>query len=110
MKIQENKRGNIVVLELDGRLDASTSGMLEERLFDLMDQGEKNFILDFNQLEYVSSSGLRVLLMAAKRTGSTGGKVVLSSLKEAVKEVLEIAGFCAIFPICTTVEEGEALF
>lgn len=110
MKIQESKSGSVVILELNGRLDASTSGILEKKLMDFLDGGEKFFILDFNQLDYISSAGLRVLLMAAKKTNGIRGKVALSSLKEHVKEVFDIAGFTAIFPICSTQEDAAKLF
>ncbi|NLI13317.1 STAS domain-containing protein [Pelotomaculum propionicicum] len=110
MKIQESKSGSVIILELNGRLDASTSGILEKKLMDSLDGGEKFFILDFNQLDYISSAGLRVLLMAAKKTNGIGGKVALSCLKEHVKEVFDIAGFTAIFPICFTQEDAAKLF
>lgn len=110
MKINESKSGSIVVLDLNGRLDASTSGMLEKKLMELLDKGEKHFVFDFSQLDYISSAGLRVLLMAAKKTGGTGGKMALACLKEHVKEVFDIAGFSAIFSICSTREEAVKLF
>lgn len=72
--------------------------------------GKKCFILDFNRLDYISSAGLKVLLMAAKKTSGIGGKLALSSLKEHVKEVFDIAGFTAIFPICSTREDATRLF
>lgn len=110
MKIQESKNGSVVILELNGRLDASTSGMLEKKLMDCLNGGEKFFILDFNRLDYISSAGLRVLLMAAKKTIGIGGKLVLSCLKEHVNEVFNIAGFTTIFPICSTREDAAKLF
>jgi len=110
VKIQESKSGSAVVLELDGRLDASTSDILEKKIMHFLGAGEKCFILDFNRLDYISSAGLRVILMAAKKTGGIGGKIVLSSLKEHVREVFDIAGFTAIFPICSTREEAAGLF
>lgn len=110
MKIQESRSGAVVVLELDGRLDASTSNILEKKLTEFLAGGEKYFILDFKELDYISSAGLRVLLMTAKKTKGNGGKVALSSLKEHVKEVFDIAGFTAIFPICSTREDAARLF
>lgn len=110
MKIQKSKSESVVILELNGRLDASTSSGLEKKLVHLLDEGEKHFILDFEHLEYISSAGLRVLLMAAKKTNGIGGKVALSCLKEHVKEVFDIAGFTAIFPISANREEAIKLF
>lgn len=110
MKIKESKSGAVIILDLNGRLDASNSGVLEKKLTDLLGAGEKYFILDFDRLDYISSAGLRVLLMAAKKANGAGGKEALSSLKEHVREVFDIAGFTAIFPICSTSEEAAGLF
>jgi len=110
VKIQESKNGSVIILELSGRLDASTSSILEKKVMEFLDSGEKYFILDFKNLDYISSAGLRVLLMAAKKSNGAGGKVALSCLKEHVKEVFDIAGFTAIFPICSTQEDAAGLF
>jgi len=99
MEITEQKRGTVVLLTLTGRLDASTSGRLEEKLVGLIEGGERSFVLDFLNLDYISSAGLRVLLMAAKKLKGMNGRIVLSSLKDHIREVFDIAGFSAIFPI-----------
>jgi anti-sigma B factor antagonist len=99
MDITEQKRGTVVLLQLTGRLDAGTAGKLEEKLVGLITAGEKSFVLDFLHLDYISSAGLRVLLMAAKKLKGLNGRIVLSSLKDHIKEVFDIAGFSAIFPI-----------
>jgi len=110
MKIQESRKGTVTILELNGRLDASTSTILEKRFLSLLDEDKKDFVLDFSNLDYISSAGLRVLLMAAKRAGSSGGKVSLCRLQEHVREVFDIAGFTAIFPIHASLEEALACF
>lgn len=107
MDMVEHKKGAVVLLGLTGRLDASTSGKLEEKLLGLIDGGEKQFIFNLEHLDYISSAGLRVLLMAAKKVKVGNGKIVLASLKDQIREVFEIAGFSAIFPIF--VSESEAL-
>ena len=87
-------------------MDATTSNGLEERLLALIDGGEKQFVIDFSQLDYISSSGLRVLLLSAKRLRGSNGKIVLSSLKEHIKEIFEIAGFSSIFNIFQSQEDA----
>ena len=99
MEITERKKGTVVLLTLIGRLDASTSPKLEERMLALIDGGEKQILFNLEQLDYISSAGLRVLLMAAKKLKGVNGKIVLASLKDQIREVFEIAGFSAIFPI-----------
>lgn len=110
MEITESKREDILILRLRGRLDASTSSKFEEKLLTSIDGGEKKFIIDFSQLDYISSSGLRVLLMAAKRLRGSGGEIVLSSLKDQIKEIFDIAGFSSIFPIFYSQEEAISAF
>ena len=79
MEITEAKKGQGVILGLNGRLDSSNSNGLEQKIRQLIDRGERYLVLDCSQLSYISSSGLRVLLMAAKkldgitRTSSRGG-------------------------------------
>lgn len=99
MEITEQKKGSVVVLALAGRLDAGTAGKLEEKLVGLIDAGNRSFVLDFMHLDYISSAGLRVLLMTAKKLKGLTGRIVLASLKNHIREVFDIAGFSAIFPI-----------
>ena len=106
MEITEGKRGEIIILGLKGRLDASTSKGLEEKLVALTEGGEKRLVVDFSQLDYISSSGLRVLLVAAKSLTKANGKIVLSSLKDHIKEIFDMTGFSSIFPIYYSREEA----
>jgi len=108
MKIQEVKKGGIMVFELDGRLDSVTSNQLEKSLMACLQAGEKNVVIDFSKVDYISSAGLRVLLMVAKKTKSVGGKAVLAALSNNVKEVFDIAGFTTIFSIFAAEDEALA--
>ena len=99
MEIHEERAEGIVTLCLRGRLDSSTSGEFEEKLGSLFDGGENRIIADLSQLEYVSSAGLRVFLVGAKRASKEEGKLSLCSMREQVKEVFDIAGFSALFPM-----------
>ena len=106
MEIVTDKRDGKHIISVKGRLDATTSPELERALLTALDAGEKDYIADLAGLEYISSVGLRVLLMAAKKAKASGGKVVLCSLNDHVREVFEIAGFTAIFPIFDGVDEA----
>ncbi|PKM77073.1 MAG: anti-anti-sigma factor [Firmicutes bacterium HGW-Firmicutes-15] len=106
MNIKETKMEKATVLMIEGRLDSSTSGVLEKKFLAITEAGEKNFVVDFASMDYISSAGLRVLLMAAKKTKKVGGKVVLSALSANVKEVFDIAGFTSIFTISASKEEA----
>ena len=110
MKIQDYKKGAIVVFEVTGRLDSVTSNELEKELLSHLQGGEKNLLIDFAGLDYISSAGLRVLLMAAKKAKTAGGRVMLANLVSNVKEVFEIAGFTSIFPIFNSQDEALSAF
>jgi anti-sigma B factor antagonist len=106
MDITESKHANVVVVGMKGRLDANTSPRLEERLLGLIDGGERRLLLNFVDMDYVSSAGLRVLLMAAKRLKPVSGKVALAGMKDHIKEVFDIAGFSSVLPIFKTEQEA----
>lgn len=110
MEIVTGKQDGKNIISVKGRLDANTSPELEKTLLAALDAGEKNFIADLSELDYISSVGLRVLLMTAKKAKSAGGKVVLCNLGEHVQEVFEIAGFTAIFPIFADLDEALTSF
>lgn len=99
MEIDENKKDGVMILSLQGRLDALTAKSLEDKFFNLIESQEKLFAINFHQLDYISSGGLRVLLKAAKGLQKDNGKMVLYALKDSIKEIFEIAGFLTLFPI-----------
>lgn len=106
MEITQEKKGNVNILKLNGRLDASTAGKLEDALRELTSQEKMRILVDCQQLEYISSAGLRVLLATAKELQKRSGKIFLSSLNANVKQVFEISGFTSIFPIYETAEKA----
>jgi anti-sigma B factor antagonist len=110
MEISEKKVNEVNILILTGKLDTNTWPQLEGKIVPMIDSGETKFLIDCTHLDYISSAGLRVLLMAAKKLKNKSGKIVIASLKDHIKEVFDIAGFSTIFPITTTVDEGISSF
>jgi anti-anti-sigma factor len=106
MEITEEKKGDVKVVVLRGRLDASTSPVLEKRIQTLLDQGESRLVFDFSELIYISSLGLRVLIMAAKSLQKKNGKLGFAALNETIYGVFKIAGFTSVFSIYPTLEEA----
>jgi anti-anti-sigma factor len=99
MEITERKTADVVTLGLSGKMDAATAKTFEEKLLSQIQSGERRFVINLAQLDYISSAGLRVFLLAAKRLNSADGKIVLCSLQAPVSEVFEISGFSSIFSI-----------
>ena len=97
MTIEIKKSVDELVLEITGRLDTITAPALDKTINENL--GEiKNLILDFKQLEYISSAGLRVLLSAQKKL-QQNGTMKLKNVREEVMEVFEITGFVDILTI-----------
>ena len=106
MEFIEQKVGSAIILELSGRLDATNSGDLESKLFKLIDVDEKNIILDCSRLDYISSSGLRVCLVALKKVSGLKGNFILCSMNDNIKQIFDISGFSNIFKILNDKEEA----
>jgi anti-sigma B factor antagonist/stage II sporulation protein AA (anti-sigma F factor antagonist) len=104
----ENKDG-VAALRFEGNLDTNTSPQAQEALTAACDASEK-VLVNFKDLDYVSSAGLRVLLIAAKKLKKTGGQMHICSLNETVNEVFEISGFSSIFSVFGDEDEALAAF
>ena len=98
-----NENNNILLLRLQGKLDFTTSTEFEQKFNIMLNEGGKKFILDFSEVSYMSSAGLRFLLIASKKTR---GKVVLYEVKDSVKQVIEIAGFVSMFKFSSSQDEA----
>lgn len=96
------------VLKPKGRLDSSTGPAFESELLQLISSGTGRLLLDFSDLVYISSAGLRVVLLAAKRLQSANGRLALCSLNPQIAEVFRISGFDAIFDIHPSSESALA--
>lgn len=97
MQINKQMEGTKVTYALEGRLDTTTSPLLEAELKENL-EGVTDLIFDFSQLEYISSAGLRVMLMAQKMMNAQGNMIV-KNVNEIVMEVFEVTGFDEILTI-----------
>jgi anti-anti-sigma factor len=100
MECIEHRDESVIVVEVRGRMDSTTSRVVEDALLGLLDRGENRFIVDCARLDYISSAGLRVFLMAAKRTTRANGRLVIATLNSDVKQVFDLTGFSSILHIC----------
>ena len=97
MQITEDRIGDVLVVDVKGRLDSATSPAFETFLLKKIDGGDTRVVLDLAALEYVSSAGLRVFMMAARRLKVVQGRVAVCALQPSVQEVFEISGFTSLF-------------
>jgi len=106
MNITTDNTDTAMVLHLEGRLDALTSAEFEKKALSLIQTSGQPMLLDFTALEYISSAGLRALLIVAKELKRHDFSLLLCSLNESILEVFRISGFDSIMPIFGSVEEG----
>ncbi|HUV03328.1 MAG TPA: STAS domain-containing protein [Desulfobacteria bacterium] len=105
MEIKEKREGDVAILSLEGRLDAYSSNEVETHINTMIEGGCVRIVVNFGGVEYISSSGLQVMLASLKRLKKADGDFKLACLKPYVKEVFDIAGFTQLFAIF---EEEEA--
>jgi anti-anti-sigma factor len=110
MEIIEQKTDRCTIVAITGRLDTTNYTMLEKRLLDLIEANQDRILVECSKMDYISSSGLRILLMALKRISAVKGKFALSGLQENIHEIFEISGFTSIFEIHSTREEALQSF
>ncbi len=96
MTINKVTEGTKTIFTLEGRLDTTTAPELEAAVNESADS--ESFEMDFSGLEYISSSGLRVLLGAQKKMGAKGG-MVIKNVNETINEIFEVTGFSDILTI-----------
>lgn len=107
MDIREETRGDVLVVVAAGRLDSNSAATLEA-VVPARAQANAKLVLDLAGVPYVSSAGLRVLLIGAKAARATGHRLVLSGLSPSVREVFDISGFTSIFAIEPDVDSALA--
>jgi anti-anti-sigma factor len=107
MQIEETKSGAVLILRPQGRLDAVSAPSLQENALGHISAGVTSLVLDLEKVDYVSSAGLRAVLVAAKRLREIGGRVVVCSLHGIVLEVFGMSGFDQI--IETAPDQATAL-
>jgi anti-sigma B factor antagonist len=106
MEIHTRVENEIHVVDIVGNLDTNTSPDAENQLTKLMDQGVKKIVINFDKLDYISSSGLRVFLAASKRIKSEEGSIRICNLNEIVQEVFDISGFSIILNVSGSLEQA----
>ncbi len=97
MELHQKNQEDVVIFALKGRLDGSATEAFAQRVEDCLEQGATKLVFDCGELEYINSSGLRVLIMAYQRLHSKNGSVSICSLKDYIKEIFDISGYNQIF-------------
>jgi stage II sporulation protein AA (anti-sigma F factor antagonist) len=106
MDLQTKIENNAIVVTISGRLDAVTAPEFEKRIQELIDSGNIYIAVDFEQLDYISSAGLRGLLLMAKLLSAKGGRACLANVNGNVRSVFDMCGFNTVFKMENSVVEA----
>lgn len=105
MDIQINQIDNIYLVRLSGELNQRTAPTLQEKINPLIEQGCK-VLLEMSELTYLSSAGLRILLLIYRQITNNQGLVALANLTEMVEDTMSITGFLTFFTAYKSTDEG----
>jgi anti-sigma B factor antagonist len=106
MDIQKKKEKQILIVTTSGRLDALSAPIFEENLSQSLAEGETRLLVDFSDLQYISSAGLRSLLVLTKKLKTVQGELYFAGIRGPVAEVFKISGFNNLFKIFDSPEEA----
>lgn len=106
--IEPNEKAHIIALQ--GQVNSSNAATVETEVLDVVQKGARNVLLNMTELSYISSAGLRVVLVLAKRLKQAGGKLVIYGMQPHVREVFDVSGFLAILNVTATRTEALEQF
>ena len=111
MEIFEKKYNKVYGIILKGRFDAVTAAMVEDKLNEILGNGNYMLVIDLSNVDYISSAGLRVLLATLKQAQKVErGDLRLAEMLPQVENVFEMAGFSQIFKVYPSLEEAIASY
>ena len=111
MELAQKRIAGTTVLSPSGRIDHATAEAFKSALAPYVARcaaGQERLVLDFDAVEYISSAGLRVLMLAAKQAKAQGGVFAVAALQPIVREIFEISRFTLVMNVFTTVDEALA--
>jgi anti-sigma B factor antagonist len=110
MKIETRKIHDVLVVDMSGTLDSTSSGEAGDRIVNVAEGEHKRVLLNLAELEYVSSAGLRVILRGAKLLQGKRGELKICNAKGPVRDVLETSGFKSLIKVYDTEQEAFSAF
>src|SRR5690242_886800 len=108
MTVNEEKIGQVVIVGLSGDIDLAGAKLFRERVLQVLDRAEKFLLIDLTDVTYINSTGLSVLILAAKRLGTDNGRLVLAVGTDSIQRVLKITGLSTLFTMLPTKAEALA--
>lgn len=110
MQIDVRNVYDVLVVDMAGRLDSQTAGVSGDRMTEIVRGDHKKIVLNLQNLEYVSSAGLRIILRASKLLQGLGGEFRICNATGLVREVLDSAGFSSLLKTYDTEKDAVSSF
>ncbi len=108
MAISTSREGQTLIVKTADRIDGANARELQVDLEAAIEPSDRGLVLDLEELSYISSAGLRVILLTAKTLRKQNAKLAVCSLSGSVREVFEISGFDKIIPVHDTQVDATA--
>jgi anti-anti-sigma factor len=108
MEISEDRQGDVIVLNPTGRINNDTSPVFQTRLVGCVGSAAANVLVDLSRVEYISSAGLRALMIASRQSKATGGRLAVAALTPVVNEIFTISHFGLVVQVFATRAEAIA--
>lgn len=110
MKIETRRVDDVLVVDLSGRLDSHTAGEAGDRIVNIAQGQDKRVLLNVENIEYMSSAGLRVILRGAKTLQVNSGELKICNARGIVRKALEASGFDSLLKIYDSEKEAISSF
>ena len=106
MEITSKRVGNAIVIYVDGDLTTTSSPQVEAEISEILEGTDTNVVINVEKVNFISSTGLRIILVLGKRLNKGGLKLIMCSMNATIKSVFKISGFSKLFPEFETEEEA----
>jgi anti-anti-sigma factor len=101
---EAGKEKNMKIISIEGKMDAISAPEFEDKMGEWLEQGETSFIINLGEVNYMSSAGLRSILIVAKKLKENDGKLIFVNLREEVQKIFRISGFSSMIPTYESLE------
>lgn len=108
--VHQQLENDVVSVQAEGRLDAATVSIFEQAMRQLLDGQHYRLIIDLGSVNYISSSGLRAIIIARRQARAQGGDVLLCCMSPRVRQVFDMMGFSSVFGVFDDVGQAIAVF
>lgn len=109
-QFEEDKKGDVLIMRIQGRLDAISSPVTEKKVLEKIIEGSHKLILNFSEVDYLSSAGMRMLLTTTKKIKTLSGQLIVCSISSNVMDILKMSGFDHILQLAESEEEALSKF